>query len=133
MRKYIRHPAEIPIELMHIDQTQTETHVTKDIGLGGMCFKSLASVEKGTLVNLSIPSIKPDSQIKGKVVWCLEHRDSVDIGIQFIDQSNAFNAKIIEKLCHIKHYQKKIKQVEGRNLSDEEAAREWTEKFATDF
>ncbi len=133
MRKYIRHPAEIPIEMVPANQTTLEVHMSKDIGLGGLSFKSLSSVEKGTIVNLSIPSINPESQIQGKVVWCMEHRDSVDIGIQFTDQSNAYNAKIVEQLCHIKHYQKKIKQIEGRELTDEGAAREWHEKFSTDF
>jgi len=133
MRKYIRHPAEVSIELMPVNQTHPETHMTKDIGLGGMCFKSLSTIDKGTIVNLSIPSIQPEAQITGKVVWYMEQRDSVDIGIQFIDQSNALNVKVVEQLCHIKHYQKKIKQIEGRDLSDEQAAREWADKFSTDF
>lgn len=133
MRKYIRHPTEIPVEYHSLDGHNGDIHEAKNIGLGGMSFKSTKYEEKGSIIDLRIPSVHPNIHIKGKVVWCLEQRDGVEIGVKFLDSSAAFSARIVEQICYIKHYQKKIWDIEGRKLTDEQAAREWIEKYASDF
>jgi hypothetical protein len=40
---------------------------------------------------------------------------------------------MIEQICHIEHYRKEVKLVEGRELSSEEAADEWITRYAGDF
>ncbi len=133
MRKYVRHPTEIPVEYNITGETDIQLKSAKNIALGGMCFASSACEENGKILNISIPSINPEFHIKGKVVWCLQQRDSVEIGVQFIDTADAFRARLVEQICHIKHYQKKVLQLEGRQLSDKQAALEWIEKHAGEF
>ena len=40
---------------------------------------------------------------------------------------------MIEQVCHIEHYRKEVMLREGRELSAQEAAREWISKYAGDF
>ena len=40
---------------------------------------------------------------------------------------------MIEQICHIEHYRHEIEQVEGRKLNSEEAAREWIQRYASEF
>ncbi len=105
----------------------------KNISFGGICFRTNKSIEPETILVLRIPSISPDFAATGKVVWCLEYKNFVEVGIEFIDKNDAFRTRLIEQICYIKKYKQEIFQKEGRKLTDEEAALEWTSKFASDF
>ena len=133
MRKYIRHPADIPINYSINDLGEESNKNLKNISDGGMCFQSLASVNKGTVIDISIPMLKSKSHISGKVIWCLQNRDSYEIGIKFRSESDEFTARLIEQISHIKHYQNKILKTEGRKISDNQAAKEWIENYAGEF
>ena len=133
MRKYIRHPVDIPINYSINDLEEKNNKNLKNISNGGMCFQSLESVKKGTVIDISIPILKSKSHISGKVIWCLQNRDSYEIGIKFLSESDEFIARLIEQISHIKHYQIKILKTEGRKLSDNQAAKEWIEKHAGEF
>ena len=133
MRKYIRHPADIPINYSINDLREKRNKKLKNISDGGMCFQSLASVDKGTVIDISIPILKSKNQISGKVIWCLQNRDSYEIGIKFLSESDEFIARLIEQISHIKHYQNIILKTEGRKLSDNQAAKEWIEQHAGEF
>jgi len=133
VRKYVRHPAEIPVEYYFSGEINKQIENSKNIAFGGMCFTASEFEEKGKILNIKIPSIDPEFEIRGKVAWCLQNRDSVQIGVQFIDLEDTFKARLVEQVCQIKHYKKKILQVEGRRLTDHEAALEWIDKFASDF
>ena len=67
------------------------------------------------------------------MVWCLERHDHFEVGIEFVDEEDAYRARLIEQICYIKKYQKDILEEEGRDLSDEAAAEEWTRIFAKNF
>ena len=132
-RKYIRHPVDIPIDYSIDDHSEKSNISTKNICHGGMCFQSLESLDKGTVLKISIPVLSSDFSISGKVIWCLQNRDSFEIGIKFLSESDAFVARLVEQISHIKHYQNKILKTEGRKLSDNQAAKEWIEHHADDF
>jgi hypothetical protein len=93
----------------------------------------LIKVPPGTILLIKIPTIDPHFEAIGRVIWCLEKKKSFDIGIEFIDEDSSFKARLIEQICYIKKYQDDILKQEGRELSDEEAAEEWTRIFAKNF
>lgn len=133
MRKYIRHPANVPIEYRISGKNETGKNYTKNISHGGLCFNSKSCVDKDVTLFIKIPVTRPEFTVKGQVVWCKEYEDNVEIGVKFVHPGDSFKTRMVEQICYIKEYQKMVKEEQGRNLTDQEAALEWIKKYAKDF
>ena len=134
MRRFIRHPFQIPLKINTLRKSSRKVLQTKNVTAYGMCFSSAESLKPDTIIELSIPSINPSLKMRGRVVWCKrKDNDFYDIGIEFVDKENEYRARMIEQICHIKDYKQKTRKTAGRSLTDSEAAQEWIEKFAIDF
>jgi hypothetical protein len=68
-----------------------------------------------------------------KVAWCRETEHGYELGVEFLDQDDAFRARMVEQICHIETYREQVQQTEHRELSPEQAAHEWISKFAEAF
>ena len=133
MRKYIRHPSDIPIE---IDQVETHEHLTEslvNVSLGGLSFHSTERINIGKLLNLRIPFVEPEFITTAKVVWCEYSENNYEIGVELLDKEDAYRTRMVEQVCHIEHYKREIEALEGRQLSGADAAVEWIEKFGHEF
>ena len=145
MRKYIRHPSGIPINFRVSDTAEPSSHHIKDVSVGGLCFSSDTPVARGTHIHIHIPllmqkndSAAAESSVEqfnadGVVAWCRPEDGGFAVGVQFADASTQFGIRMVEQVCHIEHYRYDVLQGEGRNLSSEEAAREWVERYAAEF
>jgi hypothetical protein len=133
MRKYIRHPVDIPIEFDVIERDEPEQNRLRNISLGGIAFHSSKEVELGRVVTLRIPPIDPAFTASGRVVWVRKLQDGYDVGVTFLEPDKVFEARMVEQVCYIEHYQKEVLQNEGRELTLEEATQEWITKFADKF
>lgn len=145
MRKYIRHPSDIPINFRVSDTVTAEPHIVKDVSVGGLCFSSSKPVPKGTQIHIDIPLVlqtvgqsdkaDPSSHFDadGIVAWCRREADGYAVGVQFADASTQFGLRMVEQICHIEHYRFDVLQEQGRALTSEEAAREWVERYAAEF
>ena len=71
-------------------------------------------------------------EAEGRVAWCRAHEDAYRVGIEFVAESEAFRARLVEQVCHIERYHQKAR-AEGRTLSEEEAAIEWISRYAASF
>ena len=134
-RQYIRHPSNIPITystLSHAEGTH-EKHLLHNISIGGVCFETGEYLERGTAVMIRIALVHPVFEEKAIVAWCRKVNDHYDIGVQFQGQDTRFRARMVEQVCHIEQYKRNVFAEEGRNLSGEEAAREWITKYAAQF
>ncbi len=131
MRAFLRHPSDIPIEINKNDHRSGER--LSNVGFGGLACESHEFLAQDTLVKIRLPTITPSFATAGKVVWCKKRNGNYEVGIQFLDESDLFLARMVEQLCHIEAYRKEVRESEGRQLSGEEAAREWIEKFAHEF
>jgi hypothetical protein len=40
---------------------------------------------------------------------------------------------MVEQICHIEHYKREVAEREGRELSGQQAAKEWIAKYAASF
>ena len=137
IRKFIRHPADVPIQVT-LECTEDENDETVDqtitnVSLGGLAFVSPKPLEVLQRVSVCIPLLQEDSHLVGIVVWCEKAGKSYEIGIEFEKSRDVFRLRMIEQICHIEHYRKEVERLEGRKLSSHEAAGEWISKYAGDF
>lgn len=132
MRQYIRHPTSIPLEFS-VDDYQVDTRTMNNISEGGVSFICKNKIEVGAVIKISIKSIRPDIELIGSVVWN-NKLDSGEylVGVKFTE-SEHYRARMVEQVCYIEEYRKKVLQEEGRELSSEEAANEWISRYASRF
>jgi PilZ domain len=140
-RAYIRHPSDMPIELVALSEnSQSEdssldgaVSQAHDVSLGGLSFSSPEPLEVGAIVNVRIPVVSPAFEARARVIWCISRPDRYEAGIEFVDVEDAYRARMVEQICHIEHYRLWVEEVEGRSLDTEMAAQEWIGKYASDF
>ena len=133
MRLFIRHPAEIPIQVSQSGQ-RTRTHTrARNLSLGGLTFNTNSESEPGTIVNVEISFVSPAFKTQARVVWCKASNGAYELGVEFLNAEDAFRARMVEQVCHIEHYRAEVKLTEGRALGTEEAAKEWISMYASKF
>ncbi|MFC1501770.1 PilZ domain-containing protein [Elusimicrobiota bacterium] len=132
-RGFIRHSTDIPIEIQMDEVASNSQEYLKNISTGGLCFKSKVHVKTNSIINIKIPLTKPVFKAKGRVVWCKKIGDGFDVGVEFIDEHDAFRVRMVEQVCYIQRYKTEIFAKEGRVLTGTEAALEWISKYAGKF
>ncbi len=130
MRKYIRHPSDIPIECDVGEAPHEQRQLLNNVSLGGLSFQSATSMSLGVAVTIRVPFVNPGFEARGQVAWCRRSGMGYDIGVKLIDHEEVFSTRMVEQVCHIEHYKREILKTEGRHLSGEEAALEWIAKYA---
>ena len=142
MRHYIRHPADIPIEVIAerssnvlSDNTKRQLKVEKleNVSFGGLMFQSSIPYVQNKIITVRISSITPRFEASASVSWCRKSGRSYMVGLEFTDKDTEFNIRMVEQVCHIMHYRKKVLETEGRALDKDEAAKEWIERYASKF
>jgi len=133
MRRYIRHPSDIPIEVELADVAAEGKDYLDNISLGGLCFRSRVELKTGQLIRVRIPLVRPVFEADGRVVWCNEQKDYYAVGVEFVKKSDLLRARMVEQVCYIEHYKAEIRKKEGRELTSEDAALEWIRQFASQF
>ncbi len=131
-RKYIRHPSDIPIEV-EVDEAHEERDALNNISNGGLSFHSQTELVVGKIIALRIPAVQPPFETKARVTWCRANGNAFDVGVELLDKEQAYRVRMVEQVCHIEHYKRKILLHEGRALTGEEAAREWIALYAERF
>lgn len=133
MRNFIRHPSDIPIKYRISKRPSDAEEHLSNISQGGLAFTARHDIEVGSILFFHIPFIKPAVEARGRVVWCHMEDGAYLIGVEFDDEDQAFHARMVEQICHIEDYKRKVLSNEGRHLTTEEAASEWIEKYADNF
>ena len=105
----------------------------KNVSKGGLCFRSDSHVVPGQLIQIRIPYGKVPFEATCLVVWCRQEGPGFEVGAKFEDKDTEFAMRLIEQACYIEEYRKEVLSQEGRQLTDDEAAKEWIDKFASDF
>ena len=136
MRRFIRHPSEIPVVIepwaSEHRPEPIDSHL-RDVGLGGVSFLVSTTPGIGTLVRVCIPLVAPPFEALGRVTH-VEREDAGNlVGVSFPDREAAYRARMVEQVCHIEQYRRQVWSREGRMLSVEAAAREWIERYAASF
>lgn len=134
MRKYIRHPSDIPIEF---DVEGVPVHSEEslhDVSFGGLSFSSKSKIQPGSTISITIRFVTPPFTSTALVKWCRKRGTNYyDVGVAFTDPEDAYRVRMIEQVCHIEHYKREALTKEGRKLTGEQAAKEWIKRFASKF
>ena len=135
MRQFIRHPASIPIQLEELDREISHSiNTLNNVSFGGVSCLCAEPLKKGSTVKMKVECVNPDFEISGKIVWCRARNNLYEVGIEFIVSKDMFfHLRMVEQICHIEHYRNEVLHNESRKLSNEEAAKEWIEKYADSF
>ncbi|MBE9536029.1 MAG: PilZ domain-containing protein [Proteobacteria bacterium] len=133
MRKYIRHPADIPIEYTLAEVVDHKKEYIKNISEGGLSFQTNKPLKEGALIRIGIPVLVPDFEVDATVAWCRKEGESYEVGVIFMSSDSEFKVRMVEQVCHIEHYRKEVLEKEGRVINGEKAALEWIKKYAKDF
>ena len=133
MRRFIRHPASVPIEVRPGAVPEPALHEAMNVGLGGIAFHAGEALTPGGVVEVRIPSVRPPFAARARVVWCRPGARGFELGVAFLETADAFRARMVEQVCHIEAYREAVSRQESRNLSGREAAAEWIAKHAADF
>ena len=133
MRNFIRHPADIPIKIIKNESEDCYRQPLQDISIGGLRCRFNEPLARGAEIKIIIDLVEPVLEIPGRIIWCRPAGASYELGIEYRGEQDVYRLRMVEQICHIEHYRNEIQFREGRNISIEEAAREWIVKFAGDF
>lgn len=135
MREFIRHPATVPIQVKEVEgDTRPGQHTLNNVSMGGVSCLCDEPVEVGSSVSIRVECVDPDFEMNGRAVWCREKGNSFEVGIEFMtSKQKMFLLRMVEQLCHIEHYRNELERIEGREISSEQAAKEWIGKYAESF
>lgn len=133
MREFVRHATGIPLEIIREGVDRPSRQYLQNVSLGGLSCQYYEYLEVGTPVKVRITAIKPVFELSGKVTWCRKIDDQYEIGVEYQGEKDLFRLRMVEQISHIEHYRKEVLESEGRQLSGEEAAQEWIDKYASDF
>ncbi len=132
MRTYIRHPTSIPIQVCANEQMESRAQV-RNLSAGGLSFVTDKPIKVGTMVEFEIPVIKSDYHGRGVIVWRREQtHDQYEVGVKFTSDNEYFHARMVEQVCQIEDYRQRL-SLKGRELTSEQAAIEWIEKYSAQF
>ena len=132
-RRFIRHPSALPVSYRNRSVDDVAVTSMKDVGLGGICFRCREPIDPGTVLELTVPDLDDPRPLRGRVVWCRRRGREYETGLSFATEAEVFHARMVEQVCHIEAYRKRVRLREGRELSSEGAAREWIAKYAHHF
>jgi len=135
IRRHIRQVTGIPIEVnleYHQNHRAAEDTIT-NVSLGGLCFIASDRLEVHEAIQVRIPLLDKQASIDARVAWCNKTERGYEVGLEFNDPEEVERLKMIEQICQIEDFRKQLERQQGRNLSSEQAAREWIGRYAGEF
>ena len=132
-REFIRHTVDVPLEVEAVSRPEARREHSINVSSGGLAFVSSSCPSVGDLIRLRIPTVTPALEAAARVAWCRPEDGSFLVGVQFVDAAAAFRSRMVQQVCSIENYRKEVREREGRDLSTQEAAAEWIERYAGRF
>ncbi len=133
MRKHDRFDSSIPIQISSSNISQQFSLPLVNISIGGLSCYFIDPITIGDSVNVHINTTNPPCDLSGQIKWCRKFGDRYEVGVEFDQKNDPFLTRMVKQICYIEKYRQDINREEDRELSSEEAAKEWIEKFAKDF
>lgn len=130
-RAFIRHPADIPIEIEALPD-EPPTRVA-DVSYGGLAFFADRAQPTATLLHIRISGARTALDARALVAWCHPEGDGYRIGVRFENPEDAYRSRVLEQIFAIERLREELARIEGREIPREEAAREWIRRHASRF
>ncbi len=132
-RRCIRHPSRMPIRFDLQGDLPRHSDCLRNVGEGGLCFNTGLALDPGLPIRVKIPILGEQFEVDGTVAWCRPASGGFEVGVRFVSPQDRFSVRMVEQLCYIEDYRMQVAREEGRQLSSEQAAQEWIERFADQF
>jgi len=104
MRQFIRHPTRIPVEIRVEGAAAYDTRQSRNLSLGGLALQSGYAFVPGSIVVVRIPLVRPVFETRARVAWCVACKEDFELGIEFLNDDDAFRARMVEQVCYIENY-----------------------------
>ena len=139
-RRFIRHPLCFPLSYRVVDKGARDSKKesrssTLNISMGGLLFAAKRSVDAGSTIIVKMPFENKVFNIRAKVVHCDKSPETKlnNIGVRFYRTNDAFKVKLIEQIYLISEYRDLRSMQTGKEVSLEEASREWIKRYSERF
>ncbi len=135
-RHFIRHPICYPLEFEYAPKNISEKTETINVSRGGLLFLSKYRLKNGKIIILKLPIWDKIAKIRARVMHVDKDNEDpkmYNVGVAFYRYSDAFKVKLIEQIYLIDEY-RSLRSVQlGRNISFDEASREWIKRYSKRF
>lgn len=139
-RRFIRHPVSIPLTYKIFKKAQNADRkdvsgITNNISMGGLLFSTKQPIETGSLITIKMPFEDKVFNVKSRVVHCNKSSAAnlYSVGASFYRPYDAFKVKLIEQIYLIAEY-RDLRSVQlGREVSLEQASKEWVKRYSQRF
>ena len=135
-RQFIRHPINFPFSYKVLgSHSGGEESKTINISRGGLLFAARHPVKETSRITMKIPFHDRVYTVMGTVAHCNSrlHQRLYKIGVSFYSMTDAFKTKLIEQLYLIEEFRNLRSRQLGKEISLEEAARDWIKKYSSSF
>jgi hypothetical protein len=132
LQGFIRHPEDIPLAFQLAERDSPWPLQLNSLHDGGMVFSTGTPVAIGVGIDMDISLHGETLKLHGCVTHCFELEGHYEVGVQFHATTDHYTMRMVEQACHIEHYYRICRQ-EGRQLTLEDAAYEWINRFAERF
>lgn len=107
-RRFIRHPAQIPIRVSSVDDFKSVKH-TQNVSLGGLAFESEQKLDLDELIEISI-MVDPQVTLLGRVAWCRPkgEDEGFEVGVEFVETSMGKKEQVVDEMCLVERYQRML-------------------------
>lgn len=131
-RRFIRHTTGVPIEVRAVEGGAGRREQGVNVSVGGLSFTSDTPIPLGSTIQIRITEVDPPFEAQARVVWLSPEEDHYCVGVEFLEQGDAFRARMVEQVCAIEAYRHEQDRA-GRTLTSPEAAAEWITRYAGGF
>jgi c-di-GMP-binding flagellar brake protein YcgR len=139
-RRFIRHPLCFPLSYRVIEKSgkpeskELRTN-TINVSMGGLLFAAKKPVDMGSTIVIKMPFENKVFNIRARVVHCDRNPETKlnNIGVRFYRVNDAFKVKLIEQIYLISEYRDLKSMQLGRQISLEDASREWIKRYSERF
>ena len=133
-RTYARHPIRVPITVRPPSGGPELRTTVGDLSEGGLCFSCPIQLETGGTVEVSLPIADASFTMTGTVTRSTPAEEGgFCVGIAFLHPTMSFRMKLAEQVLRIHELRQELARERGKEVTDEEAARHWVERYAAEF
>ena len=135
-RKFLRHPMCFPLRYKVLKKGAKESKSsTINVGRGGLMFSAKDPSDVGTIILLKIPFENKVFKARARVVHCELNPETnlYNIGVCFDRYNDAFKVKLVEQMYLISEYRDLRSLQLGREMSLQDASREWIARYSKRF
>ena len=99
MRRFIRHPSDVPIDYELQGKLEVNQRQLKNFSDGGLCFIADDWIEPDAEIHIGIPTQSSVFKATGTVVWCKPVDGHYEVGVRFQDEGTELAMRMTEQDC----------------------------------